>query len=166
MGQPKVASATWRDQSKRISRDFYETVGQQLEHTVAAEAALVNDHARILNRALAECAKLLRKPEGNGHNSWLMGRLRFDFCFFHPCLVAGLQGQANTFFVKTVGRLWNDFLDFGEKGGTAANYLGEGALAARWRERVKPVSFVLGYDGQGRICHKVLAQAARPSPLR
>ena len=80
--------------------------------------------------------------------------------------MAGLQGQANTFFVKTVGRLWNDFLDFGEKGGTAANYLGEGALAARWRERVKPVSFVLGYDGQGCICHKVLAQAARPSPLR
>jgi hypothetical protein len=28
-----------------------------------------------------------------------------DLLFFHPCLVAGLHGRANTSFVKTVGWL-------------------------------------------------------------
>jgi hypothetical protein len=35
-----------------------------------------------------------------------MGACWLDWLFFHPCLVAGLHGRANTFFVKAGGRLW------------------------------------------------------------
>src|SRR5436190_14928532 len=37
MGQPKVASATWRARNKRISRDSYEPVGQQGRQTMTSE---------------------------------------------------------------------------------------------------------------------------------
>src|SRR5204862_4430331 len=37
MGQPKVASATWRARNKRISRDSYEPVGQQERQTMASK---------------------------------------------------------------------------------------------------------------------------------
>ena len=40
MGQPKVASATWRARNKRISRDSYEPVGQPVRQTMAAGACL------------------------------------------------------------------------------------------------------------------------------
>jgi hypothetical protein len=34
-----------------------------------------------------------------------LGTCWFDWFVFHPCLVAGRHGQANTFFAKTVGWL-------------------------------------------------------------
>ena len=37
MGQPKVASATWRARNKRISRDSYEPVGQQGRQTMTSK---------------------------------------------------------------------------------------------------------------------------------
>src|SRR5207247_6575714 len=46
MGQPKVASATWRDRTKPISRDFYETVGQHKRQTRALRSSQAWDYAK------------------------------------------------------------------------------------------------------------------------
>src|SRR5437879_137072 len=93
---------------------------QGITHVVEADAM------RQLGIGLAhdmtprtECARLIlstRRP-GQLRNRVLrndiadlpqgveLGTCWLDLLFFHPCLVAGLHGRANTFFVKTVGWL-------------------------------------------------------------
>src|SRR6266446_6945561 len=46
MGQPRVASATWHDRNKRISRDSYELVGQQVRQTMASKPMWVCDQTK------------------------------------------------------------------------------------------------------------------------
>src|SRR5438552_19184322 len=79
MGQPKVASATWHGQNRRISRDFYEAPGQQTWQTAAAVAAQVRCHVNTLNCVLREAVKLSLKIEGNVQTLPLMGWLCIQF---------------------------------------------------------------------------------------
>jgi len=50
MGQPRVASATWRDLNKRISLDSYDPVGQQTRRTMASEPIQACNHVKTLNQ--------------------------------------------------------------------------------------------------------------------
>src|SRR6266513_2149641 len=74
MGQPKVASATWRDRIRRLSQGFYETMGQQIPQTRASEPMRAWSHVKILNRDLRSTVIFLRKPEGIGQTFRLRGR--------------------------------------------------------------------------------------------
>src|SRR5260370_42391430 len=75
MGQPRVASATWRDQNRRISQDFYEAVGQHMLKTVTTGTRLASDHGKSLNLVSSRQAKFLHKTKGNRQIFRLMGRL-------------------------------------------------------------------------------------------
>jgi hypothetical protein len=44
--------------------------------------------------------RVLRNEIANLAQDVELGLCWFDFVFFHPCLVAGLHGQTNTFFSK------------------------------------------------------------------
>jgi hypothetical protein len=46
MGQPRVSSVTWHDQTKRISRGFYEATGQQIRLATQAKTALAWNHVK------------------------------------------------------------------------------------------------------------------------
>ena len=46
MGQQVAVSVTWRGQNKPISRDFYETVGQQTRQTNKLKPAMVRVHVK------------------------------------------------------------------------------------------------------------------------
>jgi hypothetical protein len=74
MGQPKVASVTWRDRIRRISQGFYETMGQQIPQTRASEPMRAWSHVKILNRDLRSTVIFLRKPKGIGQTFRLQGR--------------------------------------------------------------------------------------------
>src|SRR5947209_19666165 len=74
MGQPKVASVTWRDRIRRISQGFYETMGQQIPQTRASEPMRAWSHVKILNRDLRSTVIFLRKPKGISQTFRLRGR--------------------------------------------------------------------------------------------
>src|SRR5216683_4132817 len=74
MGQPKVASATWRDRIRHISQGFYETMGQQIPQTRASEPMRAWSHVKILNRDLRSTVIFLRKPKGISQTFRLRGR--------------------------------------------------------------------------------------------
>src|SRR6266702_6606340 len=73
MGQPKVASVTWRDRIRRISQDFYETMGQQIPQTRRSKPIRAWSHVKILNRDLRSTVIFLRKPKGIGQTFQLRG---------------------------------------------------------------------------------------------
>src|SRR5438309_12036345 len=73
MGQPKVASVTWRDRIRRISQGFYETMGQQIPQTRASEPMRAWSHVKILNRDLRSTVIFLRKPKGISQTFRLRG---------------------------------------------------------------------------------------------
>src|SRR5712671_7298628 len=73
MGQPRVASATWRARNKRISRDSYEPVGQPVRQTMASKPMWVWDQAKTLNHVSRQTTKSLRKPRWNPLGFPLMG---------------------------------------------------------------------------------------------
>src|SRR6266850_2292108 len=74
MGQPKVASVTWRDRIRRISQGFYETMGQQIPQTRRSKAMRAWSHVKILNRDLRSTVIFIRKPKGIGQTFRLRGR--------------------------------------------------------------------------------------------
>src|SRR5206468_12609182 len=74
MGQPKVASVTWRDRIRRISQGFYETMGQQIPQTRRSKPMRAWSHVKILNRDLRSTVIFLRKPKGIGQTFRLRGR--------------------------------------------------------------------------------------------
>src|SRR6266487_1732705 len=74
MGQPKVASVTWRDRIRRISQGFYEIMGQQIPRTRASEPMRACSHVKILNRDLRSTVIFLRKPKGISQTFRLRGR--------------------------------------------------------------------------------------------
>src|SRR5439155_14000501 len=79
MGQPKVASVTWRDRIRPISQGFYETMGQQILQTRRSKPMRAWSHVKILNRDLRSTVIFIRKPKGIGQTFRLRGRhcLRF-----------------------------------------------------------------------------------------
>src|SRR5271157_2422671 len=79
MGQPKVASAIWRDRNRRISRGSYEAVGQQTVETVAAIAGQTCTHVKLLNHVWKRRAQFPREMRGKWRILPLMGRLCFWF---------------------------------------------------------------------------------------
>src|SRR5881409_2214298 len=81
MGQPKVASVTWRDRIRRISQGFYETMGQQIPQTRASEPMRAWSHVKILNRDLRSTLIFLRKPKGISQTFRLRGRHWFRFSY-------------------------------------------------------------------------------------
>ena len=93
---------------------------QRIAHVIETDAMAklgmreTNDMAPRTERArLIFCARSSRDPlylglwnkladlaqDGEVRTCW------FDFFLFHPCLVAGLKLQTNTFLYKSVGRL-------------------------------------------------------------
>src|SRR5436190_12538584 len=74
MGQPKVASVTWRDRIRRISQGFYETMGQQIPQTRRSKPMRAWSHVKILNRDLRSTVIFLRKPKGISQTFRLRGR--------------------------------------------------------------------------------------------
>src|SRR2546422_11442980 len=74
MGQPKVASVTWRDRIRRISQGFYETMGQQIPQTRRSKPMRAWSHVKILNRDLRSTVIFIRKPKGIGQTFRLRGR--------------------------------------------------------------------------------------------
>src|ERR1043166_9554252 len=107
MGQPKVASAIWRDRNKRISRDSYEPVGQQRRQTMASKPIWGCDHTKTLNHVSRCTTKFLRKPKWNPLDFPLMGPvcnpfnpLNFDGGLprrVRPCYTAAPELTALTF---------------------------------------------------------------------
>src|SRR2546427_10293321 len=87
MGQPKVASVTWRDRIRRISQGFYETMGQQIPQTRASEPMRAWSHVKILNRDLRSTVIFLRKSKGIGQTFRLRGRHCFVFMGFEEFLL-------------------------------------------------------------------------------
>src|SRR5229473_5843648 len=81
MGQPRVASATWRARNKRISRDSYEPVGQPVRQTMASKPMWVWDQAKTLNHVSRQTTKSLRKPRWNPLGFPLMGPVCFRFLY-------------------------------------------------------------------------------------
>src|ERR1041385_4567564 len=79
MGQPRVASATWRDRIRRISLGFYETVGQQIPQTRESEPMRAWSHAKILNRVFKSTPIFLRKAKGISQTFRLLGWHCFKF---------------------------------------------------------------------------------------
>src|SRR2546426_2740030 len=74
MGQPKVASVTWRDRIRPISQGFYETMGQQILQTRRSKPMRAWSHVKILNRDLRSTVIFIRKPKGIGQTFRLRGR--------------------------------------------------------------------------------------------
>src|SRR5213594_3165215 len=81
MGQPKVASVTWRDRIRRISQGFYETMGQQILQTRRSKPMRAWSHVKILNRDLRSTVIFIRKPKGIGQTFRLRGR-HCDYAYF------------------------------------------------------------------------------------
>src|SRR6266508_328327 len=73
MGQPRVASVTWRDRIRRISQGFYETMGQQIPQTRRSKPMRAWSHVKILNRDLRSTVIFLRNPKGIGQTFRLRG---------------------------------------------------------------------------------------------
>ena len=96
MGQPKVASATWRGQNRRISRDFYEAPGQQTWQTRAAVAAQARCHVKTLNCVLREAVKSSLKIE----EMFKLSRL-WDGCESH----SRNKLPTNPHHQETIGRI-------------------------------------------------------------
>src|SRR6266566_8370570 len=68
MGQPRVASATWRERNRRISQDFYEIVGQQILQTSASKPMRAWSHVKILNRVFKSTPDIPSETERNQLN--------------------------------------------------------------------------------------------------
>src|SRR2546428_13911521 len=94
MGQPKVASVTWRDRIRRISQGFYETMGQQIPQTRRSKPMRAWSHVKILNRDLRSTVIFLRKPKGIGQTFRLRGRHCRNILTranaLHPALLAAV----------------------------------------------------------------------------
>src|SRR5271156_5039937 len=93
MGQPRVASATWRDQIRRISQDFYEPVGQQTRRTKASKVVQAWNHVKSLNRVFRSTVIFVRNPKRIRQIFRLRGWLWYFFMVILRQLVEALKCQ-------------------------------------------------------------------------
>ena len=93
-------------QLERITDVIETDAMRQLGVTLAHNMTPGPERARLILRTRLPSQfrnRVLRNEIADLPQDAELGTCWLDLLFFHPCLVAGLHGRANTFFVKTVG---------------------------------------------------------------